>query len=274
MKSHFVKTSNVNRALAACAGSEARAVAEHVLCVWHGPAGLGKSKTGMWWSNQRHGAMIRVHPGATPTWVLRDLAFELGVAALPKEKSSEERAVGRPRLGTTEALHSLVVGALAADPRLVVVDEAQHALERDLPVLDTLREIADLCEVPVILVGREGTLDQLRRHRQIYRRIGGVAKFELLELEDVALLASELCDPVPPERVLVAVLKASEGLIDGALRGLARAEAIMKRGGKEVDLAQLGHPGGPAQSMSSILRAAARAKRPEPDQAAPKRAAS
>ncbi|MFQ5776172.1 MAG: AAA family ATPase [Kiloniellaceae bacterium] len=241
-----MKIANVKRFNGAIGRLNGRAVPEHALVGVTGEAGLGKSRTGMWWTVQNDAVMIRAHPNATPAWVLSDLVRELGLAPTR----------------TTQALATQAIGALAADPRPVVIDEVEHALRSDALVLDTLRDVADLCEVPLVLIGREGTPEKLRRHRQIWRRIGAVAEFRPLDLEDAALLAAELVELDVPEAVLSEILRAAEGRVCGVLGGLAWAEARLKRHGSltAADFNGLGHPWARKDARVVGLSARARAR--------------
>ncbi len=231
MRPKFVETSNVGRFLRATRQVEARAVSEHAICVVAGEAGHGKSRTALWWALQNRAVLISVSPLATPAWVLRDLVRELGDA--PKRSSEEVKLQA--------------VGLLAADPRPIVVDEVEHALDRGAVALDALREIADICELPLVLVGREATAEKLRRHRQIWRRIGGVAQFQPISLGDVRLLADELAEAAIGDDVVAEIHRASEGRICTTISGIAAAETVGRKTGKTVALADvdartLGHP--------------------------------
>lgn len=231
MRAKFLLTSNVGRFVKAARQVEARAVPEHAIMVVAGEAGLGKSRTGLWWALQQGAVITRVSPLASPAWVLRDLVRELGDT--PKRSA--------------EQLKLQACGLLVAQPRPIVVDEVEHALDRGALALDALREISDLCEVPLILIGREATAEKLRRHRQIWRRIGAVAQFQPVSLADVRAAADELAEVAVGDDVVAAIHAACEGRICTAIAGIAAAEKAGRALDRPVTLADvdaraLGHP--------------------------------
>lgn len=232
MRNKFVETANVGRFQRAIRAVTGRNVAEHVICVVTGQAGFGKSKTGLWWATQNRAVLISVSPLATPGWLLRDLVRELGDT--PKRSSYD--------------LKDQAMGLLAAEPRPIVIDEFEHSLHNGALALDAMREIADFCEVPLILLGREGTPEKLRRHRQIWRRIGGVAEFQPISAGDIRLLADQLAEVALSDNVVAEIHAGSEGRICTAIAGIAAAEAAGKKNSlakvelADVDVAALGHP--------------------------------
>lgn len=231
MRLKFVETENVGRFLAAVGKVEARAVTEHEIVVLAGEAGFGKSRTALWWGLRNRAVMISVFPLASPTWVLRDLVREIG--------DSPRRSA--------EDVKMQAVAALVSDPRPIVVDECEHALERGAVALDALRVIADLAEVPLVLVGREGTREKLRRHKQIWRRLGAPCEFKPLTLRDVRLIADELAEAPIGDEVVGAIHANCEGRICTAIAGIAAAEKAALRAGRaatlaDVDKTTLAHP--------------------------------
>jgi len=231
MRAKFVRTYNVALFIDAIGRVEGRFVPERAICLVAGDAGFGKSRTALWWALQHQAALISVSPMATPGWVLRDLVRELGGAP------------GR----TVEDVKLQAIGLLAADPRPIVVDEVENALDRGGAALDALRTIADTCEVPLVLVGRERTPEKLQHHKQIWRRIGGRALFHPISLADVAQLASEIAEAAIEDEVIEAIHANSEGRICQALNGIAVAERAAIAAGRparlaDIDLAMLVHP--------------------------------
>ena len=211
MKPKFVRTSNVTRFLAAIAAVEQRGAQEACLAVITGEAGFGKSRTGAWWAAEAGAAFIRVKAACTPHWILTDIVRALG-----------EQAPAR----TNEKLFEQAVSALGQLQCPIVLDEVEHAIKRDITVLDTVRDLTDFCEVPLVLMGREFTIGNLRKHRQIFTRVSAIAEFQPATLEDVRLLASEKCEVAVSEDLLAHLHERSEGHVRQIVKGLANIERI------------------------------------------------
>jgi len=63
-----------------------------------------------------------------------------------------------------ERLFNQAVGYLAKAPRPVVVDEVENGLS-DIKVLETVRDISDTVDIPVVFLGREYVKGTLWRHK-------------------------------------------------------------------------------------------------------------
>ena len=249
MRAKFVRTYNVGLFMDAIERVKGRFVAEHAICLVAGDAGFGKSRAALWWALQHQAALISVSPMATPGWLLRDLVRELG---------------GAPRR-TVEDVKLQATGLLAADPRPIVVDEVENALDRGAAALDGLRTIADTCEVPLVLVGRERTPEKLQHYKQIWRRIGGRAIFRAISLADVAKLAAELAEAAIEDEVIEAIHANAEGRISQALAGIAHAERVAIKAGRpatiaDFDMTDFAHPC--ARRGVESIAAARRRRRP------------
>ncbi len=224
MKAKFVQTSNVKKFLAAVAALDDRAAPEACFALAQGPAGLGKTRTATWFAFQSEAVMITIKEKMSPTWLLRDLVNELG----------EQVPASR-----TEQLFHQAVGILSRDRRPIVVDEAERSIT-NISVLESLRDISDLLEIPIVLVGREYTLGKLKRHPQIYTRISSRCDFSLVGLDDVKLCVSELCEVKVTDEVVREIHAQSEGLVRELMKAIRNVERIGNRNqGKEVTIANI-----------------------------------
>ena len=104
-----------------------------------------------------------------------------------------------------------------------------------------MRDISDLVEVPVILVGREFVQSRLKRHRQLWGRLSARIEFGPATLDDVKLCVEQLSTVPATDEVLARVLDESEGHIREIVNAIRNLEQVGKRnGGKPVTLAQIG----------------------------------
>lgn len=205
----FVATSNVKRFIHAIGKIDNRTAREAGIILAHGAAGHGKTKTGEWWAVQNNAIFIRLKAKATPAWMLRDILTELG------EGSTANRC---------ETLLNQVVGILARDPQPIVVDEVENGLGANIKVLQTLRDICDLCELPVVFIGREWVRSTLKRYEEFKTRIADEVAFEALTLGDVQLLSDQLlkCRLAPD------LVKAVHDQTQGRMREIIKALGVIE----------------------------------------------
>ncbi len=219
MRYTFVRTSNVDRFLSSIGAVEDRGASEACFLLVGGQAGYGKSRTGAWWAIQNNAVLIRVKAAATPHWVMSDLVKELG-----------EQAPAR----TVEDLFGQALGSLAKNRRPIVLDEVEHALH-DLRAFEIIRDISDLVEVPIVLIGREFVAGRLKRHRQIWTRISAIADFQPATMDDVAKCCRELCEVPVADEVIALIHEQSEGHIREIIKAIKNVERIGRRAsGKPV----------------------------------------
>lgn len=210
MNNKFVRTSNVARLLAALEVLKGRGAPEACMLLVAGPAGMGKSRSGLWWAMQENAVHVRVKAAATPHWLLTDIVRELGDTA-PAH--------------SCEKLFAQAVGHLSKHPRAIVIDEVENALH-DIKVIETARDISDLVEVPVLLIGREYVPGRLKRYPHIWTRIAAQAQFGPATSDDIRKCATELSEVPIADAVCSVIEKQADGHIREVVKCIANAEAI------------------------------------------------
>ena len=220
MYNKFVKTSNVERFLAAVSAVEQRGAPEASILLVSGDAGHGKSKTGQWWALEQEAVFIRVKAAATPHWVLTDLVRELG-----------EQAPAH----SCEKLFAQAVGFLAKDPRPIILDEVENGL-RDIAVLEIVRDITDLTEIPVVFIGREYVWGRLKRYPHFRTRVSARAEFGPVTLDDVKRCLAEICEVAVAGEVATEIHNQSDGHIREVIKAIKNVERIGKRTKGEVGM--------------------------------------
>lgn len=220
MRTRFVQTGNTARFLAAIEALQRRGAGEACLVVVDGEPGLGKSHTAQWWALGTGSILLRAKAKTTPPWLLRELLAELGV--------QPEHSFERMFRQAIEAL-SARAEAAARDGTdfALVLDEVDHVI-RQRQVLETLRDLSDMLEVPIVLVGMGRVRHGLTRYPQIASRVAQYVAFEPAPEEDVAALVAGLCE-VPVSADLVGLVGQ---LAKGRMREVLEAIAAIERFGR------------------------------------------
>ncbi|WP_457798134.1 AAA family ATPase [Methylocystis sp. S23] len=223
MKKAFVETENVARFLDALAGLQKRGADEANLMVVDGEPGLGKSTTMEWWATQHGLPFLRACKEWTPAWFLSDLLGELGVAP---QRSVERRY--------KQALAELTQRRGHADLQkqvfALVLDEADH-VSRSGAIMETIRDLSDNGDIPVILVGMGRLRDNLTRFPQIASRISRYARFEQASRDDVRRMLDALCDYPVDEMLTDFVHRVTLGRNREIKEAIRAIEAFGRRNG-------------------------------------------
>lgn len=217
MKRVFATTSNsvaFDEAVQALKKRGAREASWLLLC---GEAGHGKSALSQNYVAEEGGIYIRAKAHWTPAVALAELVTETGQT--PERKNS--------------ANFDTVVRSLAINPRPIVVDEIDHILgKRD--TLETIRDISDLTEIPVIIVGMEEAERRLKRFPQIYSRINQIVRTKPQKRDYVGSILADLCEVPFEDAVVDVVLAQTGGYLREILDAVTTIEAIGRRQGGTV----------------------------------------
>ena len=221
MKRVYVKTSNTSKFLAAYDELGRRGAREACLIVAEGLPGLGKTTTIKWVSTQQGWIFLRAKEGWRPAWMLRELLAELKVQPAHSFELMYAQAI--------EALACRVAAADRADQTFaVVIDEIDHVCRRK-EVMETIRDLSDMLEIPIVLVGMGKVRHGITRFPQIARRVGKWVEFAPATLEDARGLAAGLAE-VPVADCMISYLhRASEGRVSEIMEGIGAIERFGRR---------------------------------------------
>lgn len=214
MKKQFVKTANLHRFLAGLDALEKRAAPEACIMVVTSEPGYGKTRTLHWYSTQSADAIyLRAKSGYTRHWFLAELLKELNGVPSSKNEDMFREAIKRMQ-GRNYTL---------------IVDEAEHAVA-DTQVLEAIRDLADLLETPVVLVGMEAIQARIARHPQISSRVAAVVQFQPASVEDITQVAKELMDGLVLQDELIAdIQKQTKGRMREVMNALAVCERVSRQ---------------------------------------------
>lgn len=216
MKNRFVKTSNVQRFAKALTAVEERGAAEACLIVIDGLPGLGKTTTLRNWVAQNDCVYLRAKKEWTPSWMMSELLEALQV---PVPHAFQKRYA--------KALEELTDRHMLAlnEKRTfgLVFDEADHISSKSA-ILETIRDLSDMLEIPTILVGMGRINDNLKRFPQVSSRVSQRVKFEQASLDDVRLMFSSLCEVPVADNLLEFVHKVTQGFNRELIEAITRVE--------------------------------------------------
>jgi hypothetical protein len=136
MKKIFVKTNNVKKFITMMNNLQTRAEGVPGMGLVYGEPGLGKTYAIMWWAMQNDAIFVRCTNNMSSRWLLEELIEELG--EIPYSKYSD--------------IFNQVIAQLIKQPRIIIVDEIDY-LTVDSRAVETLRDIHDKTDVPVVLIG-------------------------------------------------------------------------------------------------------------------------
>lgn len=192
MKPVFVETANYKAFLNGLIALNARGSEECRLVVVDGLPGLGKTTILTRWAAMEECVFVRAKVDWTPKWMLSEI-LELMQIIPPLGHERRFRECVRALVERLQA------ATIAGRQFALVVDEADHVSRKSV-LIDTLRDLADLVGVPVILVGMGTIRDNLKKYPQTASRISRYIRFEPLSLTGVQEFLAEKCEvPVAPD---------------------------------------------------------------------------
>ena len=228
MRTQFVNTSNSKAFDKAMVALGKRGASEACLLVVDGIPGLGKTTTLNRWVAQNGCLYLRAKKTWSASWFMKEVLNKLRVEP-PHSKEKKFGAILQ-ELGARQA-KAVREGRQFA----LVIDEADHISNRP-EIMETARDIADMLELPVILIGMGKVRDHLTRFPQMASRVSQFVRFEKANLDDVTKFVDALCEiKVAPDLV-----KFIHQASDGMNREVIEAIATVERFGRMQDLGEGG----------------------------------
>jgi chromosomal replication initiation ATPase DnaA len=177
MKKTFVRTQNVKNFISLMNSIQNKPEGVPRMALVYGEPGLGKSRTALWWAVKNDAVYLRSSNMMSGRWFLEELIEELGES--PLHKSSD--------------IFNQVINQLNDCPRTIIVDEIDYLLA-DSKAIETLRDIYDRTNVPIILIGMGKANKKFSRFRHIYDRFSEILKFESFDFNEVSKIIEELSE--------------------------------------------------------------------------------
>lgn len=218
MNKVFVKTKNVKQMVSMFNRLRSREEGVPGMGLVYGEPGLGKTYAITWWAAQNDAILIRSANLMSARWLLEEMVEELG--EIPYNKFSD--------------IFNQVVAQLIKTPRTIVVDETDY-LTIDSRAVETLRDIHDKTNVPIVLVGMATANKRLQRHKHLYDRLLEIIKFEPFNKQDITSIIDQLSE-VQFTDCAKKLLYTRTNRFRQLVKTISKAEQLAKANGiKEID---------------------------------------
>lgn len=214
MKHDIVEVKNVIRSLECLDNLQARSVITPGIGLMHGPSGFGKTTTLCWLINQlgsMNAIYVRCYATDTPSSFLARIVAELGSDMLYPLRRSVD----------------FIVERMNERQLPLFIDEADHIVGQ-AKTMETIRDLYDATEQPVVLVGMEEIARRISHRKQLFNRISEWVEFKPADLDDVHLFAEQLLEDGVSvgEDLLDYIRKRSGGEVRRILTALEKIERV------------------------------------------------
>lgn len=185
MNKTFVRTRNVRNFIGLVEALKSKPQNIPKMGLIYGEPGLGKSQTALWLACKYDGIYIRASNLMTSRWLVEEIVREMD--ELPRYLTSDN--------------FNVVINKLIQKPKIIFVDEIDY-LMNNYKSVETLRDIHDKTDCPIIFVGMGLALRKLERYKHLYDRFSEIVKFETFEIEDLSQIFSQLSEiPFTPDSI-------------------------------------------------------------------------
>lgn len=177
MKYTIAYTENVAQASILLSQLVSRSPAVPGIGLMDGRPGLGKTMATLkLLNNLDNGVYLRAVRLETPTTYLDRLLKELGVRECPRSRMAK---------------FEKVVDVLSREPRVIFLDEADYYMDQP-ELLETIRDIHDLTNTAIILVGMDKIARKVAGLPQLDSRISARYEFQPAAIDDLRAMVRDL----------------------------------------------------------------------------------
>lgn len=181
----FVKTNNVKNFIGLVENLQNKPKNIPKMGLVYGEPGLGKSQTALWLACKYDGVYLRASNLMTGRWLLEELVKELD--EIPRYLTSDN--------------FNLVVKKLKQKPQIIFIDEIDY-LMNNYKTIETLRDIHDETDCPIIFVGMGLAHRKLERYKHLFDRFSEIVKFETFGANDLKQIFDQLAEvKLPPDAI-------------------------------------------------------------------------
>ncbi|MDO6497358.1 AAA family ATPase [Photobacterium sanguinicancri] len=177
----------------------------------HGETGFGKTTAITHLYNQVNGIYVSARAHDSTSSLMARIVEELGAQPMHRISKSVD----------------YIIEQMSMHERTLFIDESDY-LMNDIRMLETVRDLYDGTEVPVILIGMDQIARRISSRKQFYNRISEWVEFKPADLDDVMTMAHHLFEHgIEADEALLEHLRVSSS---GELRritiGLNKIESL------------------------------------------------
>ena len=177
MRKIFVKTNNVKNFIGLVENLQNKSKNIPKMGLIYGEPGLGKSQTALWLAYKYNVTYLRATNLMTGRWLLEELVKELD--EIPRYLTSHN--------------FNLVVKKLKQNQQIIFIDEIDY-LMNNYKSIETLRDIHDETDCPIVFVGMGLAHRKLERYKHLYDRFSEIVKFETFGVNDIGQIIGQLSE--------------------------------------------------------------------------------
>ncbi|MDR3631743.1 MAG: ATP-binding protein [Desulfocapsaceae bacterium] len=176
-----------------------------------GPPGTGKTDVGQWYAGQNDIPYVRAKDISSRRSLLANIVSELGVAGSFR----------------ADDLFNQIIEQLIERPRPIIIDEVDYLVRGG--AVEVLRDINDMTNTPIIMIGMEHSEKNLRRFRHLYDRFTAIIRFELFDVVEIRELAESICTVKLSDCAIQYIVQTGQGKLRTTTTWFSRAEQLAKR---------------------------------------------
>ncbi len=177
MNKIFVKTQNVKNFIGLVENLINKPKNIPKMGLVYGEPGLGKSQTALWLACKYDGIYLRASNLMTSRWLVEEIVREMD--EIPRYLTSDN--------------FNVVISKLSQKPKIIFVDEIDY-LMNNYKSVETLRDIHDQTDCPIVFVGMGLAHRKLERYKHLYDRFSEIVKFETFGGNDIAQIINQLAE--------------------------------------------------------------------------------
>lgn len=217
MRCVFATTKNVSRFMAGMEAIESPDQGRIGNVLVEGDPGTGKTEMAQKYAADNDRCVyVRATDIMTRRSLLSAIVGELGEA--PAFRSDD--------------LFQQILEQLLERPRTLIVDEVDYLVKDGM--VEVLRDINDMTNCPVVMVGMHMISKKLQRFRHLYDRFSAVIRFQLFDQHDIGDLAKQICEVQIDASGLDFIHARGQGKFRRTMVWFARAERLARNNSLEV----------------------------------------